>query len=97
MDEQARTAISEELYSKRLINTVLRVTPKSLQVALTRSFLTQKWLTENQHTVLMSHINPIKEKSPKRDNSLVNALFSGQTPTAPTDSQAAGKDAAMIQ
>jgi len=94
-DEQTRNAIAEELYAKRLINTVLRVTPKSLQVALTRSFWTQRWLTETQTTALMSHINPIKEKSPQRDTSLVDDLFSGRAPN--TSSQAAGKDAAMVQ
>jgi len=57
-----RDDIAEKMYSKRLINTVLRVTPKPLQVALTRSSLDQKWLTESQHAVLMSHINPEKEK-----------------------------------
>ncbi|KAI8969393.1 hypothetical protein BDB01DRAFT_856015 [Pilobolus umbonatus] len=96
-DEQTRNAIAEELYSKRLINTVLRVTPMSLQVALTRSFLTQKWLTETQTTVLISHINPQKEKSPPRDTSVVDALFSGRAPNTSSDSQAAGDDAAMVQ
>lgn len=63
-DEQTCNAKAEELHSKRLINTVLRVTPMSLQVALTGSFLNQKWLTDTQATVLMAHVNPVKEKSP---------------------------------
>ena len=94
---QARGAKTEEIYSKRLINTILRVTPKSLQVALTRSFLTQKWLTEAQCQALMSHIYPKQEKSSDRDTSLVDSLFSGVTPTATNNSQAAGNDAAMLE
>jgi len=95
-DEKILASKAEELFSKRLISTVLRVTPVSLQVALSRSFFESKWLTEAQYSALLTHINPPKEKPAARINSLVDSLFSGNLPASSND-QAAGKDAAMEQ